>query len=109
MVVNFDASDEEGSHWIAIYAPNPLHVYYFDSTASKGVHAIRKYLNENFTFISSSRRPLQKPGTTVCGHYAIFFIYLCANNFSMDQITKMLIQSGNPDKFVVNFVVKNIM
>lgn len=109
MVVNFDDANKPGSHWVAIYAPSSTHVYYFDSTASKGVHHIRKYLNENFLYISSSKRPLQKAGTTTCGHYAIFFIYLCAKNYSMNQITNMLIGSGNPDKFVVDFVVKNVM
>jgi hypothetical protein len=109
LVVNFDASDKAGSHWIAIYAPNKSVAYYFDSIASEGVHAIRKYLNENFLIIRSSKKPLQAPGTTVCGQYAIFFIYLCALNYSMNQITNMLIRSGNSDKYVVDFVAKNVM
>lgn len=110
MVANFDKSSESGSHWVAIYAPNKFHVYYFDSIASLPiVEDIRRYLETNFRYVTRQTKPIQEPGTTVCGQYAIFFIYLCARNFSVHQIRYILEKSGNPDKFVDVFVRKNVI
>lgn len=109
IVVNFDDSHERGSHWVAIYAVDPVQVYYLDSSATHGVEDIQLYIQYNFPVWSHFEIPLQKPGTSVCGQYAIFFIYMCARRYHPEDIHKILKKSGNPDKFVTRFVHRYIL
>src|SRR4051812_43914346 len=59
MVVNFDESNEPGTHWIAIFAPTPRHVYYFDSLAGPLIPNLERYLYKNFRYVSWLMKPLQ--------------------------------------------------
>jgi hypothetical protein len=109
MVVNFDPHTQGGTHWVAIYAPDKLHAFYFDSTASDGVDSIEEYLRKNFKITVLQNVALQKPGTTVCGYYAIYFIFRSALGYTIDEIQEQLEKSKNPDIFVSRYVQKHVI
>ena len=104
MVINYDEAHEPGTHWVAVYATDPNHVYYLDSLGGVGVPNICDYLQRHFKTVTMMQKPLQAPGTRVCGQYAIVFIYLAATNFPIKNIPPYLVKTGNPDKFVAEFV-----
>lgn len=108
MVVNFDEHSKPGTHWVAIYAPGKSHAMYFDSYGGKEVPNIAKYLEENFLFLTRLNRQLQSFGSSVCGHYAIFFIYFCALKVPYENIYNFLAKTTNPDKYVRDFVIRRI-
>lgn len=105
MIVNYDPSTDGGSHWIAIYAHNPYHATYFDSLGNDvPVDTIRSYLRTNFRNVTRIVEGIQKPGSSVCGQYAIVFVYLSAMNFSVRKIRSLMVGTGDADKFVEFFV-----
>lgn len=104
MVANLDDSTEQGTHWVALFAPNRKHVYYYDSLAGPTVVNILQYLHENFRKITRIIKPLQARGTSVCGQYAIFFIYMSARGFPPDRIYDLLKSLKHRDRFVDGFV-----
>src|SRR6188768_1478191 len=100
MVVNFDDSSKPGTHWVAIYAPNSLEASYFDSFGGgeSKIGPIIEYLNKNFNLVKNRTKVVQSPLSTVCGYYAIFFIYLSNKGFSFKRIERILANERNPDK-----------
>ena len=108
MVVNFDDSTEPGTHWAAMYSRTPVQVFYFDSLGMgiEEIDDIRQYIRANFMTSTQQHLGIQKIGTTVCGHYAIFFVYAFARNIPWDKIECMLATRKDPDRFVLDFVNK---
>lgn len=112
MVVNFDPSWQEGSHWVAIFAESPISVDYYDSL---GIwpplnENISKFL-ANFKLIHFNPYAFQSERSKNCGKHAIFFIFYRSTGKSFDQILRFLtIQKDHksPDKIVENFMKENI-
>jgi hypothetical protein len=46
MVVNLDEKNEPGSHWVAIYIPDPSTARYFDSYGEEIIPNIKNYLKK---------------------------------------------------------------
>lgn len=109
LVANTDEASEPGTHWIAIYAPNRLHVRYFDSLDGDEVPNIHAYLTANFVNVTRQKFRVQSPRSTVCGYYAIYFIYMSCLNYPYRAIERILLDHPNPDKYVVQFVNRKIL
>ena len=110
MVVNFDDSSKPGSHWVAIFAPNKLEVSYFDSFGGgeSKIDSIVEYLHKNFNLVTNRTKVTQSPLSSVCGYYAIFFIYLSCKGFSFKRIERILANEKNPDQMVYEYVNRKI-
>jgi len=112
LVVNFDPSWQEGSHWVAIFAESPISVDYYDSLG------IWPPLNENISqFLSNFKHVHFNPcafqgiKSKKCGKHAIFFIFNRSNGKSFDQILHFLTRGKDhisPDKIVENFIKEKI-
>ena len=109
MVVNFDDSTKDGSHWVALYAPNKFQVYYFDSYGTEGVPNLRETLSKRFLWVTRQNLTHQNISSTVCGQYAIFFIYMCSKGMPYNNIDRTLRRQSNPDKYVADYVNKYIL
>lgn len=110
MIVNFDEADQPGSHWVALYAPNRFECLYFDSFGrpKETVDGISKYLHNSFLFVERQRVGIQDIASDVCGHYAIYFIYMTALGVPYKKIENLLLNQSDRDRFVVNFVRNKI-
>lgn len=110
MVVNFDEVGEPGTHWVALFIPNEHRVKYFDSFGDTAIPNIQEYLKKHgFLLVTRQIADVQKIGSSVCGYYAIFFIYMSALRVPYVNIQRILLRSKNPDRFVVNYVRSRIM
>jgi hypothetical protein len=111
IVANFDDSSQPGTHWVALYARTPLHVYYFDSLGlgEEQVEDIKNYIRGNFLTSTKQHARLQRPGTTVCGHFALFFLYCSIKNMPFLQIETVLSHVKNREMWVRNYVCNYIM
>ena len=104
MVVNLDTASEDGSHWVALFAKSPSHVYYFDSYGMPPDGLLEKYMKTNFKIITQSKKTYQSPFSSVCGHYCIYFLYSMSLDLNFDSTIKLLNILCNPDVFVKDFV-----
>lgn len=91
-ICNTQPSTKKGEHWVAVWISRNRRGYYFDSFGLPPV------LPELITFLgkctswSYNKRPLQHPGTSVCGQYCVLFARFCA----LGKIKGMfMIFSGN--------------
>ena len=110
-MANFDDSTKPGTHWVALFARNPVHVFYFDSLGlgEDCVEDIKNYIQKNFMASTQQHTRLQRSGTTVCGHFALFFIYCMIRGLSFLQIESLLALKRYPEKYVRDFVHNIIM
>lgn len=104
-VFNTDECELPGTHWVGIFVKSKNHVYYFDSLNQKPVPFIAAYLKK-FKRITRNRRSYQSLDSTVCGHYVLFFLFMCCLGDSMVKIENFLLKQPDPDYFVVYFVEK---
>lgn len=114
MVVNLDDSSEPGTHWVAMYMPNKQHVKYYDSFGEdlfgdNGMENIKKYVNKHFLFVSRPNFAIQNPKSNTCGFYTLYFIYMSALRVPFYKIQNRLARLPNPDSYVKNFVLRNML
>ena len=83
-ICNLDKSDNAGTHWISIYVPKNGPVEYFDSYGLIAPRSLEDtFLNPFYLF---NERSLQQPLSTVCGQYALYFIWQRLLRDSMDDV-----------------------
>ena len=104
MVINFDEADQPGTHWVALFAPSKRRAIFFDSYGTEGVKNIQDYLNKKFWFVTRQTFNIQEYNSTVCGHYALYFIYMCSRGVPFFKIQKSLSGLQDPDGYVKRFV-----
>ena len=74
-IVNFDSSQEAGSHWIAIYFNINGIGEYFDSYGLPPyLSSIKLFLNDNCITWKHNRKRLRGQQTAVCGQYRAYFL-----------------------------------
>jgi hypothetical protein len=108
MVVNLEASNRPGSHWVALHFPTRSKVLYFDPYGEpppKG--PIRSYL-EQFDRVVVYPNPfvVQSLISSVCADYCIYFVHQCAAGRSYEEILARLGRAGNPDAYVKTFTAQ---
>jgi hypothetical protein len=87
-IANTDPSTAPGYHWVAfvVLADRPSVIYFFDSfgmplTAYDDLYRAcmdKGYFSDTRIVSSVNSRSLQGAESTVCGHYCVLFLYLCA-------------------------------
>ena len=109
-IVNYENSNQGGSHWIAYdNHPDSKYVYYFCSYGLPPTIQLEKYLKSSGKLILFNDTQLQPYGSNLCGYYCIMFIHFIeshhdgrpmsyldfmsqfkANKFENDQLIKSL-------------------
>lgn len=96
-VINTDDSDEDGSHWIAVFVKNNT-VEYMDSYGLPPLDSrCELFLGKDYYFNTCA---LQQLYSNACGFYCIYFLLQRARGYSADMIMNMLRQTDS------GFVVK---
>ena len=106
-VVNTDNAGEPGTHWVAIFVPNPSSIEYFDSFALPPNESINKYLIQ-FKNLIASQVVLQTIQSTICGRYVIYFLSKRCRGNSFRSIEKHLSNEckSHPNNVVSSFVYR---
>ena len=79
-IVNFNTSEQVGSHWVCYFKDGMNQRIYFDSFGQVTLHEIQKYLktkNEYKTekaVIQRNTDIIQRVNTHVCGHLCLFVL-----------------------------------
>ena len=81
-VVNYSRNEEEGTHWICIFAPNHQVVVYVDSygIVPDGMRfrpddaPFKRILHSLAPSVVYQKDSLQDPRTNVCGYYCAYFL-----------------------------------
>ena len=101
LIVNTDPTDQRGTHWLALSAPNAiptelLNLYGFS------------HINYNLDLLNHLQLgyPLQSPSTSVCSHYCIVYIYLRSRNKSLSEFFHLLLNISNRDSWVNRYIYK---
>ena len=80
-ILNFDTSQNKGTHWVGIIQ-SYNYVYYFDSYGASPLQEIINLYKPQFQ-ISYINYAVQLQNTAICGHLVlVFFEYLLKNNCS---------------------------
>ena len=87
-IANTDPSTQPGYHWVAfvVFADRPSVIYFFDTFGMPLTNyddlyhtcMDNGYFSDTHIVTSVNSRSLQGHASTVCGHYCILFLYLCA-------------------------------
>jgi hypothetical protein len=90
MVVNLDVSSGRGTHWVGIFVPNETTVEYFDSLgasppAGSGIESFVARFPHKHIY----SRSLQSPLSSVCGHYALYFVVHRLLNVSAERALRL--------------------
>lgn len=109
LIANTDAHHLPGKHWVAIYVDSEAFGYFFDSLArSPGYYSknFEHFFAMNCLHTNFNVQRLQSSLSTVCGHYACYFLSLRSRNMSLIDI---LVPFGDDyetnDHFVYDSVV----
>ena len=118
-IANTDPASRPGSHWVAfvVFASHPSVVEYFDSFGfpldyySELSNACRRlgYFRSRSSIRCVSTQAMQCDSTSVCGHYCIIFLVMCARTHSGLAAARAIRQLGggeclNRDRRVLHFV-----
>jgi hypothetical protein len=109
MVVNTDASNMPGEHWVAIYIPNALHVEFYDSLGEwpSTSAEINQFLGR-FPHIKHTPQhypPIQSPLSKSCGAHVIYFLHMRCKGMDFDAIVKRIFRhKTKADVLVKNFI-----
>ena len=114
MIVNLEPIGSGGTHWVALYSPKPLYVFFFDSLGNPPNTCLTTYLSKNFQFITRNKLRYQPSGSKLCGLYCAVFLYImCKNsNSPIDTFEKFLIslsKQNNIDLYIERFVHRNML
>jgi len=80
-IINMADSNEEGSHWVAVYPIDRRNIYYFDSFGIIFPSIIpkltKKYFKNGEGDIIYNLKEIQHITSGFCGEYCILFLYYC--------------------------------
>ena len=96
-IVNFNASSEPGSHWVAYYKNGDERIY-FDSFGQVTLYEIQKYLKkpseEGKPVIQRNTDIVQTPNTKICGHFCLYILNSLSNEISFRDALNSLTKTG---------------
>ena len=100
-VINTDNHDEPGSHWIAVFCDKFGRVEYMDSYGLAPLdERCRNFLGSDFTY---NILALQRPLSSACGFYCVYYILHRARGISADSILKLLFRTDS------DYIVKKFL
>ena len=87
-ICNLDTSDNPGTHWISMYVPpDDSPVEYFDPYGLDAPSRLEKnFLHPVYIF---NQRSIQQPLSTVCGQYALYYIWQRPLHESMNKVLQI--------------------
>ena len=97
-IVNFNMSDESGSHWVAYY--KNIDRIYFDSYGQVILDELKHYLktdNENEKdklVIQRNTDIVQDFNTKICGHLCLFVLKALFTGWTFQEVLNHLTKSG---------------
>ena len=103
-VANTDPIGRKGTHWVAVYQPNPRSLEFFDSFGAHpndyGFHF------HKFTITHHNTIPVQSLLSDVCGHYCIYYLYHRSIGIPMHSIIAKLksLPHSKSDTLVASFI-----
>jgi hypothetical protein len=105
LIGNTDPDDRPGIHWVALYIDVNSRGEYYDRTWRPPFsRACVNFMNKHCTSWTYNTIRVQEEGSTVCGHYCIFYlIHRCAGK-SMGDVTRTLRNPREATDIVKTFV-----
>lgn len=97
-----------GKHWVAMYFPLSPNdpVEYFDSTGKNPVllgGPIKEFFRIQPSGYIYCTKQLQKPGTSVCGEYCLYYAIQRCRGTSMNSIVASIVSDERVHFFVHNY------
>lgn len=84
-VINTDAHNRPGTHWVAIYLAKNGNVSYFNSLGkSQIITNLEKLIRKNCKIYRHNTIQLQSKYSSVCGQYCIMFLNFMSKGMCMD-------------------------
>ena len=109
-ILNTDASDMPGSHWIAMYMTEDGKGEFWDSYGqAPGFYSqnFNQFLDKHCVTFKWNRRILQAPSSDVCGQYTLFFALHRCRRIPMSTIANMFTGGKEwNDELVRDFIDK---
>ena len=109
-ILNTDASDGPGKHWVAVYLTEDGKGEFWDSYGkAPGFYTknFSQFLNKHCSTFAWNRRVLQAPLSDVCGQYTLFFALHRCRRIPMSTIANMFTNSKEwNDEVVHDFIDK---
>ena len=106
-IANTDPARKAGSHWVAfvVFASHPTVIEYFDSFGLaldfydelKRVCLRLGYFRSTSTLLCVNTQALQCDSTSVCGHYCVIFLVMCARTHSGLAAVRAIRKLGHGD------------
>ena len=88
-IVNFNTSDEKGSHWTCYYKNRNKRIY-FDSYGQITPIEVQNYLKKRNEYglgvILRNTDIVQAPGTTLCGHLCLFVLKALNSHWTFQEV-----------------------
>lgn len=105
LIINLDNHQDDGSHWVAVFAIGlEKEIYYFDSLSLPIMPIIQTDFLNKFTKIIKNTKPFQNPFANTCAHYCICFVLFLSNGYTFNEFILMLSKNENTDFFVTHIV-----
>jgi hypothetical protein len=76
VILNYQSSQEQGSHWYAIVLRRPDKAYAFDSLGAPPDDTVMEWADRNNVTLVTSTAKAQSNSSSLCGLWAIWFIYM---------------------------------
>lgn len=96
-IVNFNRSDQPGSHWVAYYKDGKDRIY-FDSFGQTTLHEIQNYLKEpdEGSVIQRNTDVVQPFNSVICGHLCLYVLKSLTSGLSFrDILNKLTLKLGS--------------
>ena len=94
-IVNFNKTDEKGSHWVCYYKQREEKIY-FDSYGQVILAEVRNYLKSP---IYRNTDIVQTPNTHICGHLCLYVLKSLSNGMSVRDTLNSLEKEGSDIKW----------
>ena len=94
-IVNFNTSEEPGSHWVAYFRDGSKKIY-FDSFGQVIPTEIQKYLKtkdeyrNNLPVIERNTDVVQEPNTVICGQFYLYVLDNLSKGVNFQEIINTL-------------------
>ena len=85
MIINFNKSNEPGSHWIGLFISFP-NAYYFDSYGMPPLPEVKQYLDKFIPNRYRNTLQCQNYNDTICGNLALSVLWLLQAGYDYHDI-----------------------
>jgi len=87
-VVNTDAANNPGEHWVACWCESSGQLEFFDSAGMP--HAVYPQLRIPYNVTHHNATQLQQLSSNACGHFCIYFLLARAHGVSFSNIIRTI-------------------